>query len=147
MDPKRPLSKSSPGERERAGQIQLGVAFRNLNIYGSASLNHYQHTAASYLLHVPMFLVCLFRQRENHKSHILRDFGRLVRSDEMLLVLGRPGSGCPTPLKVLAGETRGLDIDDVAKINYDGKRGFNGIEYLMRRLLSLIVRHIIFRNA
>ncbi|KAI1484553.1 ABC-2 type transporter-domain-containing protein [Biscogniauxia mediterranea] len=44
----------------------------------------------------------------------------MVRTGEMLLVLGRPGSGCSTLLKVLAGDTHGLHIGKGTKINYEG---------------------------
>lgn len=112
-------------ETNATDRYNFGVAFRNLNVYGSSSLDQHQHTAASYILDTPKCLARLFRRRERSKSHILRDFSGLVRSGEMLLVLGRPGSGCSTLLKVSAGETRGLDIDDVSKINYDGEYCFN----------------------
>lgn len=39
---------------------------------------------------------------------------------EMLLVLGRPGSGCSTLLKTIAGETHGLNISKNSHINYQG---------------------------
>jgi ABC-type hemin transport system ATPase subunit len=39
----------------------------------------------------------------------------------MLLVLGRPGSGCSTMLKTIAGETHGLYVADNSHINYQGK--------------------------
>lgn len=107
-------------KKERDGHIQLGVAFRNFNVYGFSSSDQHQHTAASYILDLPMILARLFKWRERSKSHILRECSGLLRSGEMLLVLGRPGSGCSTFLKVLAGETRGLHVDDVSKINYDG---------------------------
>ncbi|KAF2142292.1 uncharacterized protein K452DRAFT_226952 [Aplosporella prunicola CBS 121167] len=120
-------SKPSPSDastcgNEREGDIQIGVTFRNLNVYGFTSSDQYQQTVASYILDIPKSLSLLFRRRDSHKRNkpiILRDFTGLVRSGEMLLVLGRPGSGCSTFLKTLAGETRGLEIDDVSKINYD----------------------------
>jgi ABC-type multidrug transport system ATPase subunit len=44
----------------------------------------------------------------------------LVRESEMLVVLGRPGSGCTTLLKTIAGETHGLNTTGDAHINYQG---------------------------
>lgn len=38
----------------------------------------------------------------------------------MLVVLGRPGSGCSTFLKTIAGETHGFYIDQASDINYQG---------------------------
>jgi len=39
------------------------------------------------------------------ERYILKDFNGLVRPGEMMLVVGRPGSGCSTLLKALAGLT------------------------------------------
>ena len=36
------------------------------------------------------------------------------------MVLGRPGSGCSTLLKTIAGETHGFYIDEKSEINYQG---------------------------
>ena len=58
--------------------------------------------------------------RDKHKIQILRNFEGLVRSGEMLVVLGRPGSGCSTLLKTIAGETHGFYIDSKSEINYQG---------------------------
>lgn len=38
----------------------------------------------------------------------------------MLVVLGRPGSGCSTLLKTISGETHGFYIDKESQINYQG---------------------------
>lgn len=38
----------------------------------------------------------------------------------MLVVLGRPGSGCTTLLKTISGETHGFFIDEKSEINYQG---------------------------
>lgn len=51
--------------------------------------------------------------------HIIRNTHGIVRDGEMLLVLGRPGSGCSTLLKTLAGETAGFTSVD-GEVSYDG---------------------------
>ena len=38
----------------------------------------------------------------------------------MLVVLGRPGSGCSTLLKTISGETHGFFIDESSELNYQG---------------------------
>ena len=58
--------------------------------------------------------------RGQTKIQILRNFEGLVKSGEMLVVLGRPGSGCSTLLKTISGETHGFFIDEQSKINYQG---------------------------
>jgi len=42
------------------------------------------------------------------ERYLLHDFNGVVKAGEMLLVIGRPGSGCTTFLKTLAGQTHGF---------------------------------------
>lgn len=51
---------------------------------------------------------------------ILSQIDGLVRQGEILLVLGRPGSGCSTLLKALAGNTGGFDVAPESRVNYQG---------------------------
>lgn len=41
------------------------------------------------------------------KRNLINDFSGVIRDGEMLLVLGRPGSGCSTFLKVIANKRAG----------------------------------------
>ncbi len=71
----------------------------------------------------PLELGSIFNKltgRGKIKIQILRDFEGLVHSGEMLVVLGRPGSGCSTLLKTISGETHGFYIDEKSDINYQG---------------------------
>jgi ATP-binding cassette subfamily G (WHITE) protein 2 (PDR) len=43
-----------------------------------------------------------------------------MKSGEMLIVLGRPGSGCSTLLKTMTGEMHGLQVDEQSTIHYNG---------------------------
>lgn len=52
---------------------------------------------------------------------ILNEFDGVLKSGELLVVLGRPGSGCSTLLKTLMGELRGLDVKPQSEINYNGE--------------------------
>lgn len=56
---------------------------------------------------------------EDSKRTILHDFSGSVKDGEMLLVLGRPGSGCSTFLKTLASQTEGYESVD-GEISYGG---------------------------
>lgn len=58
--------------------------------------------------------------RGKRKIQILRDFEGLIKSGELLVVLGKPGSGCSTLLKTISGETDGFVIDSESNINYQG---------------------------
>jgi ATP-binding cassette subfamily G (WHITE) protein 2 (SNQ2) len=51
--------------------------------------------------------------------NLLHDFSGSVRDGEMLLVLGRPGSGCSTFLKTIASQTEGYEEVD-GEVTYGG---------------------------
>ncbi|KAL2818268.1 ABC-2 type transporter-domain-containing protein [Aspergillus granulosus] len=95
-----------------------GISFQNLNISGSGAALQYQDTVAS-VFSAPLRLGEVFTRRSPER-HILRDFNGLIRSGELLIVLGRPGSGCSTFLKSLCGELHGLKMWDGAQIQYNG---------------------------
>lgn len=96
----------------------LGVSVRNLSVHGFRSSTDYQHTFGNYPLALLQSIGArLFRPT---RVDIIRSFDGVVRSGEMLLVLGRPGSGCSTLLKSLAGDTHGLSVHPDSCINYQG---------------------------
>lgn len=98
-----------------------GIAFRNLNVYGFGTTTDYQKTVANYPLAYLSLLGALFGRIRKSRIDILQNFEGLVSSGEMLLVLGKPGSGCTTFLKTLAGHTHGLYVDQSSVINYQGR--------------------------
>lgn len=96
-----------------------GISFRNLNVHGFGTPTDYQKTFGNYPLEVGS-LFNTITGRGKSKIDILRNFDGLVRSGEMLVVLGRPGSGCSTLLKTIAGETSGFHVEPNSKLNYQG---------------------------
>lgn len=98
----------------------LGVTFNDLNVFGSDLTREFQHDAASYLLEFPRFIARILRRHKTKRAHILHNFSGQVNHGEMLLVLGRPGSGCSTFLKVIGGELLGLHVAPTSNIKYDG---------------------------
>ncbi|KAJ5127187.1 hypothetical protein N7448_007966 [Penicillium atrosanguineum] len=97
-----------------------GVVWENLNISGSGSALQYQNNVGS----VPL---APFRPQEYiscgkrvQQKHILRDFDGVLKSGELLIVLGRPGSGCSTFLKSLSGELHGLKVGKGSDIQFNG---------------------------
>lgn len=80
-------SKSDP---DRYPRPQVGISFRDLGVHGYGSDTDYQKTVLNVLLQGPMMVKQWISQRRR-RVDILRDFDGLVRSGEMLLVLGRPG--------------------------------------------------------
>jgi ATP-binding cassette, subfamily G (WHITE), member 2, PDR len=97
-----------------------GVAFTNLRISGSGSALQYQETIVSQLS-VPFRQAtrALLGQRTSQRQ-ILHNFDGLLQSGELLLVLGRPGSGCSTFLKTICGQLSGLTLDPESNIHYEG---------------------------
>ncbi|KAF8206137.1 pleiotropic drug resistance ABC transporter [Mycena galopus ATCC 62051] len=83
---------------------ELGVAFSNLQVVGTGSSISYQPTLGS-LLNPFSVLEKIQALRHPPLRTILEGFSGVVRPGEMLLVLGRPGSGCSTLLKTLANQT------------------------------------------
>lgn len=98
---------------------QTGVLFKNLDVSGSGAALQVQETVGSTLL-APLRVGDFFSFAKPERKHILRSFDGLVRSGELLIVLGRPGSGCSTLLKTLCGELHGLSMDGNSSIHYNG---------------------------
>ena len=97
-----------------------GVSFRDLSASGYGFPTDYQKTFGNYILELGN-IVSKLRGTGKRKIQILRNFDGLVKSGEMLVVLGRPGSGCSTLLKTISGETNGFNLDPSSKINYQGQ--------------------------
>ncbi|KAF9890684.1 hypothetical protein FE257_005550 [Aspergillus nanangensis] len=94
-----------------------GVAFSNLCVSGSGSTVQYQETLAS-IFTLP-FRMLASRGSYRHRR-ILNGFDGLLKSGELLLVLGRPGSGCSTFLKTICGRLGGLTLEPESQIQYEG---------------------------
>lgn len=94
-----------------------GFTFKNLKISGTGAALQLQQTVSS-------IFTAPFRFREFFahppEKEILRNFNGHVDSGELLIVLGRPGSGCSTFLKTICGELHGLDVSKDSTITYSG---------------------------
>ncbi|KAF9890375.1 hypothetical protein FE257_006043 [Aspergillus nanangensis] len=109
----------SSRDPEKYPRREAGVAFRNVSVHGFGSPTDYQKDVFNSVLQIGE----LFRTvtgTGKQKIQILRDFDGLVKSGEMLVVLGRPGSGCSTFLKTLAGEMNGIHMEPNSEMNYQG---------------------------
>ncbi|KAL4922188.1 ABC-2 type transporter-domain-containing protein [Aspergillus aurantiobrunneus] len=104
---------------ERYPDRTAGVAFKNLSVHGFGSPTDYQKD----VLNVTLELGTIARRLAGIRTpriQILRNFEGLVKSGEMLVVLGRPGSGCSTFLKTIAGEMNGIQVSEETVMNYQG---------------------------
>ncbi|KAM6534553.1 Multidrug resistance protein [Fusarium falciforme] len=100
----------------------VGIAFRDLSVHGFGTATDYQKTVGNIILEdVTYFKKVVLRQKQQ-RIDILRGLEGVVRSGEMLAVLGPPGSGCSTLLRTIAGDTHGFYINDESIINYQGIR-------------------------
>ncbi|KAK6515723.1 GTPase-activating protein [Arthrobotrys megalospora] len=101
-------------EEQGIKHSRCGFMFKNLGVSGVGAEIQYQETVLS-------AIYSSFRRKSGGaEKQILRNFDGLVEEGEMLIVLGRPGSGCSTFLKTICGEDHGLKIADNAEVKYNG---------------------------
>ncbi|KAG6843984.1 hypothetical protein H0H87_010943 [Tephrocybe sp. NHM501043] len=79
----------------------LGIVFRDLEVVGLGASDTYQPTLGS-LFSYKTIQANIHATRHPPVRSILSGFEGVVKPGEMLLVLGRPGSGCTTFLKTMA---------------------------------------------
>lgn len=102
-------------EEKNVKTRRSGFTFKNLNVSGRGSALQFQKTVGSIFMQ-PF----RFREAFSHPSEkqILRNFNGHVNCGELLIVLGRPGSGCSTFLKAICGELQGLSLSKDSSITY-----------------------------
>lgn len=93
--------------------------FKNLTVSGTGDAVQLQQTVAS-VLAGPLKPAEFLHLGKKTPKTILHSFDGLLHSGELLIVLGRPGSGCSTLLKTMCGELNGLHLDRSSTISYDG---------------------------
>ncbi|WAO94325.1 Hypothetical protein NCS54_01190400 [Fusarium falciforme] len=104
---------------EKFPRHTAGVSWRNLNVHGFGDPTDYQKDVLNVLWRTPLSALNWLANRKR-KIQIIKEFDGLVESGELLLVLGRPGSGVSTLLKTIAGHTHGLHMEDSSEFNYQG---------------------------
>ncbi|KAK9388454.1 P-loop containing nucleoside triphosphate hydrolase protein [Lipomyces mesembrius] len=106
-------------EEDGIKHARAGFTFKNLNVSGTGAELQLQSTVAS-LLMAPFRFRDAFNLGHMPEKQILRNFNGTVKDGEMLIVLGKPGSGCTTFLKSISGEIRGLNVHKDSVIHYNG---------------------------
>lgn len=96
-----------------------GIAYQNLHVSGSGAALQLQQTVGSWLTS-PLRLGEMFSFGAKEPKRILQNFDGVLQAGQLLIVLGRPGSGCSTLLKTMCGELDGLTVDDKSTIHYNG---------------------------
>lgn len=107
-------------QQEGVKPPRASITFKNMNVSGSGEALQLQSTVAS-VLAAPLRPANFFSfaKGKQHKT-ILRNFDGVIKGGELLMVLGRPGSGCSTFLKTLSGELHGLNLEKNSTIHYNG---------------------------
>ncbi|PBP21531.1 hypothetical protein BUE80_DR007425 [Diplocarpon rosae] len=89
----------------------IGVIWDNLTVSGQGGVTNFVKTFPdafiSFFNVVQTAMYILGVGKKVREVNILKDFRGLVHPGEMVLVLGRPGSGCTTFLKVIANQRFG----------------------------------------
>ncbi|GMG21613.1 unnamed protein product [Ambrosiozyma monospora] len=100
----------------------LGIAYRNLCCKGIASDADFQPTVANLpYKHCRDFYYNWFKaQDQSRYFEILKPMDALIKPGTLTVVLGRPGAGCSTLLRTIAGQTYGFKVDPQSQISYDG---------------------------
>lgn len=123
-------------DEEGVRSLRAGVVYKDLSVSGSGSALQLQQTVSSILLE-PFRNLTTVLGHTKHKQ-ILNSFDGVLKSGEMLIVLGRPGSGCSTLLKTICGELSGLTMSKESEIHYNGR--------YMTSVLSLATANV-FRHS
>ncbi|KAM9925286.1 hypothetical protein OXX59_003971, partial [Metschnikowia pulcherrima] len=109
-------------EKEGLMLRELGVSFENLSVYGKDQTYTYLPTMSD-IISGPYGMIRSAREAKKLADRaILDSFDGLVKSGEMLLVLGRPGSGCSTFLRTISG------TDTESYTGLEGEIVYDGIE-------------------
>ena len=91
-------------ESQGAGVNKFGVTFRNLTTKGIDTATSYVPSVYELIRDVITIPLAVKKLRHPPLKNLIEEFDGIVRPGEMLLVLGRPGSGCSTLLKTISGE-------------------------------------------
>ncbi|BFZ59965.1 ATP-binding cassette transporter snq2 [Saitoella coloradoensis] len=89
----------------------IGVIWENLSVRGVGGTKHFVKTFPSaftgLVTTIPMYLASFLPSQRPREVEILHNFHGVLKPGEMVLVLGRPGSGCTTFLKVVTNQRIG----------------------------------------
>ncbi|KAJ5151362.1 uncharacterized protein N7482_010614 [Penicillium canariense] len=107
-------------DEESVLRKHAGLVFKNLNVSGSGAALQLQEVVSSALL--APFRPASYRNilHPEPRRQILHNFDGMLRSGEMLMVLGRPGSGCSTFQKTICGELHGFNVHPDSVMHYNG---------------------------
>jgi ATP-binding cassette subfamily G (WHITE) protein 2 (PDR) len=106
-------------DQDDVKMARAGITMKNVTVRGTGSALNLQKNVGSVLM-APLRFSENFSFGKKSSKTIIRDFDILMKNGEMLIVLGRPGSGCSTLLKTMTGEMHGLQVDEQSVVHYNG---------------------------
>ncbi|KAH9860436.1 hypothetical protein J1614_011767 [Plenodomus biglobosus] len=117
-------------EKRRDGESakKVGVVYKNLTVKGVGSTATFVKTLPSAVLGtfgpdlyriLSNFVPALRIGRHKETRVLINDFSGVVKDGEMMLVLGRPSSGCSTFLKAIANSREGYAAVE-GEVSYGG---------------------------
>ncbi|KAI0142596.1 ABC-2 type transporter [Hypoxylon sp. NC0597] len=121
----RMFGKARQQQSEEEKTRHAGVVFKNLTVKGAGLGASLQPTVGDIFLGFPRFLKNLVTKGPKAATarppvrELLSNFNGCVRPGEILLVLGRPGSGCTTFLKTFCNQRAGF-VDVLGDVTYGG---------------------------
>ncbi|KAL3232156.1 Uncharacterized protein RNJ44_04072 [Nakaseomyces bracarensis] len=115
------MARIKNGDPEFYKPYSIGCCWKNLSASGESADVAYQTT----VLNIPIKLLgSAWRKvrptRESDTFQILKPMDGVLHPGELLVVLGRPGSGCTTLLKSISSNTHGFKISKDSMISYNG---------------------------
>ncbi|KAF2108995.1 ABC drug exporter AtrF [Lophiotrema nucula] len=117
-------------EKRKDGQSakKVGVVWKSLTVKGIGSTASFVRTLPDAVIGtfgpdlyhiITNYIPALKLNRHAQTRTLINDFSGVVRDGEMMLVLGRPGSGCSTFLKAIANNREGY-ADVIGDVSYGG---------------------------
>lgn len=99
----------------------LDCCWRNLSASGASADVAYQST----IMNLPKKVLSsawrsIIPAKDSNSFQILKPMDGIINPGELLVVLGRPGSGCTTLLKSISSNTHGFKVGKESQISYKG---------------------------
>lgn len=99
----------------------LGCCWQNLSAAGESADVAYQTTIANLPEKIIKYGIRHMRpKRSSDTFQILKPMDGCLKPGELMVVLGRPGSGCTTFLKSISTNTHGFNLSPETEISYSG---------------------------
>ena len=105
------------GASVKPPEMKASITWHSLRVNGLRSPQAVERSIGAHV-HDAATKLCHGRKRPG--VNILDGLEGTLKGGEMLLVLGKPGSGCTTFLKALAGRLEGLELDTHSEVTYRG---------------------------